>query len=272
MKTQFVEAKGCNIAFIEKNKKSEKTIFFLPGNSTSKRCWRKQTGSALFSAYRLIAFDFPANGDSGTADLSLYSLTGLGEIISEAIHKLANDSPYIVAGISMGTNVIAEMLPLILPVGIVLAGTCLFGEKYPIESFVKPNTHVSVVFTDNPREEELKAYATETSLSIDSNDIHTFLEDFKKVKPPFRSTLSSNIGAKVFQDEIALVKNKNIPALVVFGKDEKIIDCNYLDNAGLPLWNDTIYKLEGASHLVNIDQPMLFNQLMAAFAEDMFKE
>jgi pimeloyl-ACP methyl ester carboxylesterase len=111
----------------------------------------------------------------------------------------------------------------------------------------------------------------ETSLSQNTEDVEIFLEDFKSVKAPFRSAVAKSIFDGNFNDEVALLKEKNIPTLVVFGKGEVVVNSDYLDDAGLPLWNNKVYKIEGASHLVNIDQPVEFNKLMKEFAAAIFR-
>lgn len=268
----YVEVDNCKIAYIEKNKNASHTIFFIPGNSVSKRCWRKQYNSNELSAYRMIAIDYPAHGDSEATDAKEYTLPGIAALMSKVVMRLTDNKPFILAGLSLGTNVVAEMLASdIQPVGLVLAGPSVLGKDYAISQLIKPNTHVGVVFADDPDENDVLQYAGETSLSNKKDDRKIFIEDFKKVKPPFRSALGKSIAERDFNDEIKLLQQKNILSLVVVGKDEKVLDCNYLDNAVLPLWNKKVYKIEGASHLVNIDQPERFNQLLQEFAVDIFK-
>jgi pimeloyl-ACP methyl ester carboxylesterase len=61
MQMEFVESMGFQIAYQVKNPDLKNTIFFVHGNSGSTRFWEKQFNNALFSAYRLIAFDLPAH-------------------------------------------------------------------------------------------------------------------------------------------------------------------------------------------------------------------
>lgn len=271
MVTQFVLVDNCKIAYFEKNPDSAQTIFFIPGNSVSKRVWRKQMNSAELSPYRLIAIDFPAHGDSDAMDERYYTFIGLAEILSKVITALSDDKPYILAGVSLGTNIIAEMLAFdLVPIGLVLAGPCVFGENYKVEQIAKPGTHVGVAFTDESDENEVLSYAHETSLSEYGDDLEIFFEDFRSVKAPFRSALGKSIFEGNFKDELRLIKEKNILSLVIFGKNELVVDCDYLDNAELPLWKP-VYKIQGASHLVNIDQPIEFNETINEFAEFVFK-
>jgi len=50
-----------------------------------------------------------------------------------------------------------------------------------------------------------------------------------------------------------------------------IVDPDYLDDAELNLWKDSIFKLPSASHLVHIDQPKAFNRLLADYANNVFE-
>jgi pimeloyl-ACP methyl ester carboxylesterase len=271
MITQFLLVDNCKIAYFEKNANSGQTIFFIPGNSVSKKNWCKQLDSIELSGYRLIAIDFPAHGDSDATPEETYTLPGLAEILYKVVVRLSDNKPYILAGVSLGTNIVAEMLAFdVMPLGLALAGSCIFGGNYKVEQIAKPGTHVGVVFTDAPDDNDVVSYAHETSLSQNAENVEIFLEDFKSVKSPFRSALAKSIFEGNFNDELALIKEKNIPALVVFGKDELVVNCDYLDSAELPLWNNKIYKIEGASHLVNIDQPFEFNKLVNEFAKAIF--
>ena len=274
-KKKYITVEGISIAYLEENDHADhNTIFFVHGNSVSSRTWRKQLTDPSFSNYRLVSIDLPAHGHSGIAaePCRVYTLPQLGRIMAKALLQLANGQLYILAGVSLSTNIAAEMLGFgTHPAGLVLAGPSVIGAGIPVENIVKPGTHVNVVFTDEPEKEDVKRYARETSLSWDEDDLRVFLEDFQMVQKPFRSALAQSIGNKDYNDEVALLRQKNVPLLVVFGEDEQVIENNYLDDVQLPLWGGKIVKIPGASHLVHIDQPEAFNKLLKDFAEDCFR-
>src|SRR5579863_2300090 len=113
MDKKFISIEGIRIAYLEQNSRPEnKTIFFIHGNSVSSRTWRKQLVDPLFSDHRLIAIDLPAHGDSGTAadPAHTYSLPMLANLMAKAVRLLANNQPFILAGVSLSTNIVAEML------------------------------------------------------------------------------------------------------------------------------------------------------------------
>lgn len=267
-----IDVEGVTVHYLEKNKEASPTLFFLHGNSCSLNYWRKQIQSPLFSTYRLVAFDLPGHGKSGMPPDGECSLIGLAKIMVRAILQIADSKPFIVIGVSLATNMVAEMLyEKFYPVGIVLAGPCLVNEHYTVEKLVKPGTHVHVVFTEDAPAHEVHNYALETSLSRDEWDIKCFEDDYFSTQSRFRCLLAKSIGDKVYRDEIEIFRQQRVPTLAVMGADERIVYPDYLDDADLPFWNDTIYKIDGASHLVNIDQPERFNSLFCAFLKDVFK-
>lgn len=272
MDMSYLNLENLKIAYLEKNKDASNTIFFFHGNSVSKRCWRKQYDSRQLSAYRVVAIDLPAHGDSDATDISNYNLKGLAKMMCEVVEKLSDGKPYMLAGVSLSTNIIVEMLAWnVKPAGLLLAGPCIVGTGTTIDKLVIPGTHVGVVFTDDADENDIRQYAMETCFTKNEDDINIFIEDYKRVKSPFRSVLGTSIFSGAYSDEIKLLQTHTIATLIIFGKDELVINANYLDDIELPLWNNNIYKIGGASHFVNIDQPETFNNLLEEFAGDIFK-
>ncbi len=260
------------IAYLEQNPTASYTIFFVHGNSTSSGTWKKQFSSELLSPYRLMAIDLPAHGDSGaSADPEKeYTLAGIASILTEVVNQLIT-GPYILCGVSLGTNIIAEMIPFgIEPKGILFAGSCIAGEGLGLDKIALPGADLSVFFSDEVNEDAVTKYRSITSLSQYADDQQEFLHDFSRVQAPFRSNFMKSIANGNFGDEIAIVNSTVYPLAWVFGGDEKVAYPDYLDEVDVPKWKGRVFKIPGASHLVNIDQPEAFNTLLAAFADDSF--
>src|SRR5690606_36257789 len=154
-----------------------------------------------------IALDLPAHGDS---DASLhpeedYSLPGLAIYIAAAVQQLIPHQPYILAGVSLGSNLAAEALALGLqPAGLVLAGPSLLTPDIPLERIVKPGTNMYVVFTEQATEAEVRTYATQGIANDDPQDQADFVRDYFRVKLPFRSLFNQSLSEKRYSDEIEL--------------------------------------------------------------------
>jgi pimeloyl-ACP methyl ester carboxylesterase len=272
MDNKYIKIEETRIFYLEKNNSAKDTVFFFHRNSGSSNAWRKQLNDPLFANYRLIAFDLPFHGKSDAAKAEDCSLPGLARLLSMAIKEISGKKSFILVGVSLATNIIAEMLAYnIGPAGIVLAGPCIAGGEFTLEKMVKPHTHVGVVFQDDALKEEVEAYAKETSLSHLKDDFDYFMQDYEAVEKPFRTLMAQSIFNNQMNNQVELLQKSKTPLLMIFGKDERVINPDYLNNANLPLWKNKIFKIEDASHLVNIDQPESFNRLLKKFAEDVFK-
>jgi pimeloyl-ACP methyl ester carboxylesterase len=273
MQKHHLTIKGIRIAYIEQNPDCKDTIFFIHGNSVSSASWMKQLSSELLGKYRLIAFDLPAHGDSEASPEpdNHYTFAGLASIATLLVEQLET-GPYIICGVSLGTNIMAEMIPFgVDPSGMFFAGSCLMGEGIGLDRIALPGADLSVFFSDGAEDEAVMKYRSLTSISEDLTDAQLFLADFKKVQTPFRSTFINSIMTGNLGDHFRQVNSSSCLMGWVFGAGEKVVDPHYLDDVDIPKWKDKVFQIPRASHLVNIDQPEAFNKLLAEFAVDCFE-
>lgn len=275
MEKKFISVDDLELAYLEKNPDNINTIFFIHGNSSSSNIWYKQLNSDVLSHYRLIAIDLPAHGDSSRsndADKNKYSLPWLGDKTVKGVIELSKNSPYIIVGLSLGSNVVAEMLTSdIHPAGITIIGSCIIGANCTIDRVIKPDADLHAGFAESVSEEELKIYWEHAALSSDENDWQIFKKDYYAVKDYFRPAMFTSVTESNYSDEIAVLKQSNIQLLVIFGEEERAVNKNYLDRESLKLWRNKIFKISQAGHFVNVDQPVVFNKLLLEYAEDIFK-
>jgi pimeloyl-ACP methyl ester carboxylesterase len=260
---------GTHIAYLEQTSEAKKIIFFIHGNSCSARMWQKQFNCRELSDYRLIAFDLPGHGASDSLRQEDYNLPHFASLLSIAIKQLSAHKNYVLVGFSFGANIVAEMLLSdINPKGIVLISPTIVGGNYSLQHTAKEGGDTSMLFTDVVPEEIIMKYIREASLSPDDSDFYSLLQDFQSVRSPFRSAILQSAIKGMLNDEICLLKQKSIPLLLIFGNNERLVNQHYLDNAGLPVWKKTIYKLPGGSHFINIDQPEAVNRLLHQYISE----
>lgn len=274
MKQNFITINGLRIAYFEKNPTEDKIIFFIHGNSCSSRVWQKQLQSELFNNYRLIAFDLPGHGKSSASKNPLddYSPIGTAKLLSSVVNELADNGPYILVGFSYGTNVVAEMLAHSLkPAGIMLIGSCVIGIDHGLEKVFIPKASPSIFFYNEPDIKVVYASLSELLTSKEENDIQNLVEDYLTVCPHFKSSLFKTVEDGKISDEILLLQKSDVPVATIFGKNDDVVNIQYLDDRPFQLWKDQIYKVSGAGHWVNIDNPTLVNQLILVYANEMFK-
>lgn len=262
---------GLTLSYLEKNETSPHTIFFIHGNSASATFWQPQLDDAALSAYRLVAFDLPAHGHSSADPANNYGVMDIGKTMAKAVRQLAEDNPYILVAISMGTNILAEMLEeTIHPAGIVLAGPTIIGDDYSLQNIGLPCLDPTVIFTDGASEDEVYRYYGEVLYTKDVDLVGTLAADYLNVKLPFRSTMIGKAMQGQISNELELLRGKGVPLLIVFGQEERSVNPHYLDEANLPKWKEKVHKLPSAAHLVSLEQPQAFNELLQAYAGERF--
>lgn len=269
---RYILIDGIRIAYYEQNPQSEHTIFFIHGNSASSAAWSKQFASPMLVHYRLIAFDLPAHGRSSVSPdpENDYGLKGLGRIMAKAVQAFSSEDNYILCGVSLGTNIIAEMIACgINPKGLVLAGSCIIGGDYSLDRVFLPGIDTAFLFQDFPPAETVEKGYKAVLSTTDIDDLQQIIKDYFSVQAPFRSSLLQSITNGIYSNEPEMVLQSGLPVLLVFGKDEKAVNPDYLDDAPFPLWKRKIIKLPGG-HFIQLDDSNAFNDYLLAYTRDAF--
>lgn len=267
-----ITTNGVKLSYLDNDASSTEIIFFIHGNSGSSRYWHKQYDDQALQNYRLIVFDLPAHGESDPSPNPTddYSLIGLGRTMMHAVLAIATTgSSYVLVGLSLGTNIIAEMLghKQVSPKGIVLISSCIAGGEFTPDKIFKTGVDLSFFFTDTPDAKLVEAgFAAVIS---NPEEQRSGLKDYYQVKLPFRSTLAVSVAQGKLSDEIALVREFKGNVLVIFGRDEVSVNPDYLDYVGLPVWRNRIEKLPG-NHIVNLDSPAEVNTLLRLYCQEFF--
>ncbi|MBX2899977.1 MAG: alpha/beta hydrolase [Cyclobacteriaceae bacterium] len=270
---KFVTINVSKLSYLDNESDSSEIIFFIHGNSGSSWYWHKQYTDEALQGYRLIVFDLPAHGESDASanPAEDYSLIGLGLTMADAVISMANGSSYVLVGLSLGTNIVAEMLAhkQISPTGIVLVSSCIAGGELTPDKIFKTEVDLSFFFTDTPDKKLVEAGFA--AVLANPGEQEAGLKDYYQVKLPFRSTLAKSVAHGELSNEIALVREFKGKVLVVFGRDEVSVNPDYLDYVGLPVWRNKIEKLSG-NHIVNIDNPAEVNDLLHRYCQEIFSQ
>ncbi len=269
IETKYLYPDGIGLLYAEVNADQGPTIFFFHGNSSSHATWQASLANPALSDYRLVAFDLPAHGSSDPASVitNNYSLPGIGALMTKAVLELSNGHPFILAGSSLGTNIIAEMLADSLhPAGILLEGPCILGREYTPASIMRPDTCIGMGFVDDLTEDDMACLGKMVSRSTDESLHRQIASDMRMVKDHFRSHCGNSLAAGLLNDQVALIKKRSIPVLVIFGDPDPAIYEDYLDGAELALWKNKVVKLPGAGHWAHLDEPEQFTNLLKDFA------
>ncbi|MEJ1242157.1 alpha/beta hydrolase [Chryseolinea sp. T2] len=259
------------IAYKDFNSHKSDSLVFIHGNSNSSRVWTPQIDSKTLSDYRIITPDLPGHGQSSAIASGDYSVINMASIMVKFVNAVVGKVSYCLVGLSLGGNVIAEMLRLgCQPTGIALISTGLVGKEVPVARVVRDGVVAEVLFQPSPALSSIQRYYSTLIRQNNSSLVDMLIEDHCKTRPQFRAEFPKSIGEGKYSDELDLVRKWGKQPLVVYGCDDQSIPPDVLDQVELPYWGGGIHKFTDVGHLVNIDQPLLFDELIRQYCQDVF--
>ncbi len=150
-----------------------------------------------------------------------------------------------------------------------IAGSSIIGGSYTTQNALGEGIDGAVFFSDDATQESITKFANDVFFIKNGEEQQLIIDDYANVKPGFRPALIKTATEGIISDEISLLQQSQLPALVIFGKDEKFANPDYLDDAPFKFWNNQVYKIPDAGHFVQIDQSEVFNGLLLNYANEM---
>jgi len=261
--------------FTRRAGQSQKAIIFIHGGLQSSAVWDQQLkDELLLEQFSLVALDLPGHGRSGRSaePEKDYSLQGMARQLAACI----NDMPwkqYLLVGLSSGTNLISEALPLLSvpPSGLFFAGASITGRQAPLHALLLSSPYKQVLAPSPPSDAALTAYSRSLVYHASDQFIAGFKQCYHDTDPGFRTVFGQYLedGRPEEHDHIDGIAQSQLPVCFVMGQQETVIRTNYLDEISFRRkWKDTVFKVPAAGHLVNYDQPQIFNHLLLQFADE----
>lgn len=274
MNTKTIHIGKLSLAYVDYNEDKKDIVFLFHGQSGSVASWTKQLQSPVLSDYRLVAVDLPGHGSSSHSnDPSLeYSPLGTGEIVSTFVKSLAGKNRIVLAGFSYGANIVAEIIQHgISPDGVIIVGSSILGAGFGMDRVFMPAVEPSILTYNETDRERISQFFTVHTNNISEEDLLVLAEDYLKVSPHFKPALFQTAAEGKISDEIMALQNLQSPALVVFGENDTLVNKDYLDSLPFPAWKNTIFKIPGAGHWVQLEKPGKVNELVAEYLAAIMK-
>ncbi len=251
-----------------------KAIIFIHGGLQQSAIWETQLKDDLLQEqYRLIALDLPGHGRSGrsAAPERDYSIAGMARQLADYINGMTPDE-YVLVGLSSGASLISEALPQLklAPSGLFFAGAPLPGNNLPIHTVLLASPFAQVLTANPPSDAVLTAYTKRLVYKPTDKFIAVCKQYYHDTDPVFRERFGEYINGKSeLLNQLSGLQQSQLPVCFVLGQQEAVVKPNYLDGIRFQhKWKDTIFKVPAAGHLVNYDQPQIFNHLLLQFADE----
>ncbi len=256
---------GAPIRYVERPGTSGTTLVFVHGRCMSSRLWERQFASPALARYRLLAFDLPGHGQSGSA--ASYGLSDYAQTVLRFIEHLRL-TDYVLVGLSLGGHVALQMVPELKRCSGVVALTVPLGRPMEPDRMYQPSPAPGRAYQPQPSPADVDAYAR-LLLRPDADGVPEFLiEDFHQTDPAVHDGLLQSVLAGKYEDERALIQRAPVPVALVVGADDQLHNLAYLDDPNPALWRGRPQRIGGAGHLVAWEQAEAVNRLLAEFIRD----
>jgi pimeloyl-ACP methyl ester carboxylesterase len=254
---------------------SDKAIIFIHGELQQSAIWEQQLkDELLLEEFRLIALDLPGHGRSGRSMVPEdYSIPGMARQLAECINAMPWQN-YVLVGLSSGTNLISEALPhlSVAPKGLFFAGASLPSNDIPLTSLLLSSPYAQVLSATPPSDAVLTAFSKRLVYKATDKFIAGCKQYYYDTDPVFRESFGQYMDGGSGSNQINGLQQSQLPVCFVMGQQEAVVKTNYLDGIRFRhKWKDTIFKVPAAGHLVNYDQPQIFNHLLLQFADEVMK-
>lgn len=264
---QRIQLGAQSVAYLQ-SAGAKRPIVVVHGNSCSSRAWERQFEGPLAAKYRLIAIDLPGHGHSSHAAVpeTDYSVTGYSRILAEFADRMELKNAIFV-GWSLGGHVVLEAASdLPMASGLMICGAPPVSKAQ--DGFAGFKGLVAAAFDPAPSDAEIDAFVTHLFAPHFSDVPRFFAADFRNTDGAARAWLGASMQQGLFKDEVAIVgEGLRIPLAIACGKEEQVIDLDYLKRLKAPtLWRREVQLIAGAGHAIQWEQAQAFDKLLDDFA------
>src|SRR5271163_4077761 len=266
MATFKVEAPNGAIA-VRESEGQGPAVVLIHGNSSSSRAFSRQLDGPMGKRFRLVAVDLPGHGASDDAkDPDAYSLPGHARAVRAVVETLGLGDAHFV-GWSLGGHVALNMAPdLPKARGFLIFGTPPLTSRASMGEAFLPNPAMKFAFRKSFDRVEASAYLAAFFRPGFVDVPPFFLDDILRTDGRARSGLAAHAANGRYPDEVAVVRDLNVPLAVLHGADEQIVNGRYFASVIMPtLWRGAVHQIPRAGHTPQWETPEAFNALLEAF-------
>jgi pimeloyl-ACP methyl ester carboxylesterase len=269
MKTLKIDASNGAIA-VHESAGQGPAVVLIHGNSSSSRAFSRQLEGPLGKQFRLVAVDLPGHGGSEDArDPSAYSLPGHAHAIRAAVDALDLHEARFV-GWSLGGHVALEMAPdLPQARGLVIFGAPPLAVPATMSSAFRLHPAMKFTFQESVDRIDASVYVAAFFKPGFADIPPFFVDDALRTDGRARSGLGATIGPGLYRDEVAIVRDLNVPLAVLHGGEEQLVNGRYFGSVSMPtLWRGAVQMIPGAGHAPQWETPEAFDALIEAFVKE----
>lgn len=249
-------------------------VLFIHGYPFNSDMWSPQIDN-LSKFFQVIAPDLRGHGDSEPTPVDNiksegYSMDLMAEDCASLLDNLSITIPVVLCGLSMGGYI-----------------SFAFYRKYPerVRGLILAATRASSDSTEgaNARDQAIQLARSEGTNAVFeaglpkmmSPKTYTTQPDLvQRVNKIMQKTsldgvIGDLIGMKNRPDSTPTLSNILVPTLIIHGKDDQIIPATEVESMHKAIPKSNLNIIPDAGHLVNLEQPDLFNRSVSRFLQEL---
>jgi len=226
--------------------------------------WETQK-SILSDEAQLIIPDMRGFGKSDY-QTGAYQMEVLADDCMGLLEAVVGDQPAVIGGLSMGGYVTLSFYRKYphKVAGLILAGTRASADtpdgKLNRELAVKKTQEMGVealVSGMLPKMMAPKTYTTNPELVLEVEQI--------MMSASVEGVMGALLGMKDRVDSMDLLANIDVPTIIMHGNDDQLIPIQAAEDMHNAIQNSRLLIIPEAGHLLNLEQPQVFNQTVREF-------
>lgn len=246
---------------------SGKPFVLLHAFPLSRKMWLSQAEALAKKNCRVILPDLRGFGESHNFS-DLNSMEDMAKDIAEMLDVLKIERA-IIGGLSMGGYVLFELFRLFPEkfAAVVLCDTNFAADteekreaRFDLIEKIEKNGSRSLM------EEMLPNLISEFTKTTNQELLNDLAKLFTDVNP--KAAIAALRGMAQRNDNSNVLSGSNLPALLIFGVEDKITDPETAKKMNKSISNSKLIMLENAGHYSNLEQPEQFNSVLSNFVEN----
>ncbi len=245
-------------------------VLFIHSDSLSAQTFINLFNHALAQKYYFVALDLPGNGFSEWAKepTKEYTLPVMATIIQKFAEALGLNNP-VVVGHGLGGHLALELAANYPVNGLFIWGAPPLSKSVAFNTAYLPEPVIDLCNKPDLSPSEISILADKLLVNT-TPLLHDFISRLiAQTDPAIRGILTIAFVTNNFTDELAIVKNLNVPLAIIYTQHDPFINITYLEDLLLPtLWQNSITFFPHAAHLPQLENPSFFTELLEKFMID----
>jgi pimeloyl-ACP methyl ester carboxylesterase len=246
-------------------------VLMIHGFPLNNTMWDDQI-YGLADVARLITPDLRGHGLTEATDVTPYTMELLATDCVNLLDFLGYEGPVVVAGLSMGGYIALEIcrrFPERVS-GLILAATKASADTDEAKAGREESARVALAEGVKPVAQSLLPRLLAPSAYEDQPDLVIGLETMMLTASP-QGVAGAQLAMRDRPDSRGDLQNIKVPTLVVHGLEDQLIPVSEARVMAEGIPGAELALIEGAGHMVNMEQPELFNEAVREFLEGFYE-